>query len=317
MIVCAVASGAAIQLTAAAPPAVTRPALTLQGAKQVIAAAAVEAKKNHASGVIAVVDDGGHLIALERLDNTFPAGATISIGKARTAALFRKPTKFFEDVIKNGRTAMTALPSELFTPLQGGIPLMVDGQVVGGVGVSGASSAQQDEEFAIAGAQALSKTEPANETVSYSGSETTMATMARPQVTHIQSSEVTAAFAKGMPLVENDRYKVHASRRDKPGQAEVHNDDTDLFYVLEGASTLVTGGTVVGAQTTGDGEIRGSAITGGETRTLKKGDVIVIPAGVPHWFKEIAAGGPFVYYTVKVTTGSATMHQATAATTQR
>src|SRR5262245_43983627 len=115
--------------------------LTLEGAKKVIAAADAEAKRiNAPGGVGAVVDDGGNLIALERLDGTFSAGANISIGKARTAVLFKKPTKFFEDVIKNGRTAMVTV--EHFTPLQGGIPIFVDGQVVGGVGVSGASSAQ-------------------------------------------------------------------------------------------------------------------------------------------------------------------------------
>jgi glc operon protein GlcG len=127
--------------------------LNLDGAKRVIAAAQAEARKNNATGVVAVVDDGGNLIALERLDGTFAAGANISIGKARTAVLFKKPTKFFEDVIKNGRTAMVTI--ENFTPLQGGIPILVDGQVVGGVGVSGAASAQQDEELAIAGAASI------------------------------------------------------------------------------------------------------------------------------------------------------------------
>src|SRR6266567_3543958 len=127
--------------------------LTIDGARKVIAAAVGEAKKlNAPGGVIAVVDDGGHLMALERLDGTFAAGSNISIGKARTSVLFKRPTKVFEDIIKNGRTAMVALPDSLFTPLQGGIPIIVDGQIVGGVGVSGASSAQQDEEIAIAGA---------------------------------------------------------------------------------------------------------------------------------------------------------------------
>src|SRR6266511_4599494 len=131
--------------------------LTIEGAKQVIAAAVANAKKSNApGGVIAVVDDGGNLMALERLDGTFAAGANISIGKARTAVLFKRPTKVFEDIIKNGRTAMVALPDSLFTPLQGGIPIVVDGQIVGGVGVSGASSAQQDEELAIAGANVFS-----------------------------------------------------------------------------------------------------------------------------------------------------------------
>ena len=139
---------------AVAPAQVTqKKTINLDGARRVIAAAQAEAKKSNATGVVAVVDDGGNLIALERLDGTFAAGANISIGKARTAVLFKKPTKFFEDVIKNGRTAMVTI--EHFTPLQGGIPILVDGQVVGGVGVSGASSAQQDEELAIAGAAAV------------------------------------------------------------------------------------------------------------------------------------------------------------------
>jgi uncharacterized protein GlcG (DUF336 family) len=136
---------------------VQKKGLTLDGAKKVIAAAVAEAKsKNAPGGAIAVVDDGGNLIAVERLDNTFAAGAAISIGKARTAVLFKRPTKFFEDVINKGRTAMTTLAD--FTPLQGGIPIIVDGQIIGAVGVSGAASAQQDEELAIAGANALATT---------------------------------------------------------------------------------------------------------------------------------------------------------------
>jgi len=133
---------------------VQKKSLTLDGAKKVIAVAVAEAKsKNAPGGAIAVVDEGGNLVAVERLDNTFAAGANISIGKARTAVLFKRPTKFFEDVINKGRTAMTTLND--FTPLQGGIPIIVDGQIIGAVGVSGAASAQQDEELAIAGANAL------------------------------------------------------------------------------------------------------------------------------------------------------------------
>ena len=135
---------------------VEKKTLTIDGAKRVIAGAVAYAKKvNAPGGVIAVVDDGGNLMALERLDGTIAAGANISIGKARTAALFKRPTKVFEDTIKNGRTALVALPDAFFTPLQGGIPITIDGQIVGGVGVSGAASAQQDEEMAIAGANAI------------------------------------------------------------------------------------------------------------------------------------------------------------------
>ncbi|HEY7163927.1 MAG TPA: heme-binding protein [Candidatus Binatia bacterium] len=133
---------------------VEKKGLTLAGARQVIAAAVAEAKnKNAPGGAIAVVDEGGNLVALERLDSTFAAGANISIGKARTAALFKKPTRFFEETINNGRAAMATLSD--FTPLQGGIPIIVDGEIIGAVGVSGAATAQQDEDLAIAGANAL------------------------------------------------------------------------------------------------------------------------------------------------------------------
>ena len=134
----------------------TRRALTLEGAEKVMAAAIAEARRlNAPGGAIAIVDEGGFAVLTARLDNTFPAAATISLGKARTSALFRKPTKFFEDVVNKGRTTMVALPDTLFTPLQGGIPLVVDGETVGAIGMSGASSAAQDEEIALAGAQAL------------------------------------------------------------------------------------------------------------------------------------------------------------------
>src|SRR5256884_5514996 len=147
----------ALSATIAGAQIAEKKVLTLEGARRVIAAAEAEAKKvNAPGGVIAVVDDGGNLMALERLDATFSAGANISIGKARTAVMFKKPTRFFEELINasgKGRTVMTAL--ENFTPLIGGIPITVDGQIVGGVGVSGAASADQDEKLAIAGANAF------------------------------------------------------------------------------------------------------------------------------------------------------------------
>jgi len=143
---------ACVPLRAEAEPTANKKTLSLEGAKAAIAAAVAEAKRTGATGVIAVVDDGGNLMALERIDGTFAAGANISIGKARTAVLFKRPTRVFEEAIAKGRFAMTAVD---FTPLQGGVPIVIDGQVVGGIGVSGASSAQQDEEFALAGANAL------------------------------------------------------------------------------------------------------------------------------------------------------------------
>lgn len=156
MKISALALGLFIVLAAANSQAQTaaRIGLNLEGAKKVIGAAVAEAKKLNAPGAaIAVVDEGGNLMAVERLDNTFAAGANISIGKARTAAIFKRPTKAFEDIINKGRTAMTSLND--FTPLQGGVPIMVQGQIVGAIGVSGAASAQQDEDLAMAGAAAL------------------------------------------------------------------------------------------------------------------------------------------------------------------
>jgi uncharacterized protein GlcG (DUF336 family)/quercetin dioxygenase-like cupin family protein len=266
----------------------SRKSLTLDGAKKVISAAIAEARlKNAPGGVIAVVDEGGNLMALERLDGTFTAGANISIGKARTAVMFKRPTKFFEDLIRNGRTPMIALPD--FTPLQGGVPIELDGRVIGGVGVSGAASAQQDEELAIAGANAI-------KTLTAHASDES-----QPAVAYFDSKTVAVAFDKGSVLVGGSpgrNYMVHASRREKPGMAEVHTWDTDVIYVLEGEATFVTGGAVIDSKTIEPGEIRGASIEGGETRKLVKGDVITVANGTPHLFKEIR--GPFLYYVVKV-----------------
>ncbi len=273
--------------------------LTLDGARKVIAATVAEAQRlNAPGGAIAVVDEGGNLLALERLDGSFAASANISIGKARTAALFKLPTRKFEDVIKGGRTPMIALGGDLqnFTPLQGGIPLMWEGKVVGAIGVSGAASAQQDEDLAIVGAKSLESMQ-----MSDAGMNGHML-----PVTYLDSKTVKAAFGKGAVLVGEDEkmmhaarnYMVHASHRDQAGIAEIHTLDTDIVYVLEGTATLVTGGTAVEPKTIAPNELRGKYIEGGETRKLVPGDVVIIPDNVPHWFKEVSA--PFNYYVVKV-----------------
>jgi glc operon protein GlcG len=127
----------------------TKKVLTLGMAKKLVAAAEAEAKKRGATVVIAVVDDGGQLILLERLDDTQVASVEVAMGKARTAAIFRRPSKVFEDQVKNGRVAALALPGA--TPLQGGIPITVEGKVIGAIGASG-NSPQEDEEIALAGA---------------------------------------------------------------------------------------------------------------------------------------------------------------------
>lgn len=122
-------------------------------------------------------------------------------------------------------------------------------------------------------------------------------------VTYLPGDAVAVAFAKGQPLVEVENYKVHASRRDGPGEAEVHEADTDIIHVLTGAATFVTGGTVVDGRTVAPEEVRGLALTGGEVRALAAGDVVIVPAGTPHWFRDVPA--PFTYYVVKVRSAGA------------
>jgi glc operon protein GlcG len=121
------------------------------------------------------------------------------------------------------------------------------------------------------------------------------------RVVFFPGAQVDQAFAKGAVLVDGSggrNYMVHASRREAPGMAEVHTLDTDIVYVLKGSATIVTGGAVDAGKNTAADEIRGTGITGGETRKLAAGDAIIIPNGVPHWFKEVQ--GPFLYYVVKV-----------------
>jgi len=127
----------------------TKEVLTLDAAKKIAAVAEAEAKKRGATVVIAVVDDGGYLLVLERLDDAQVASVDVGIAKARTAAIFRRPSKVFEDQIRDGRVAALALTGA--TPLQGGIPIIVHGRVIGAIGVSG-NSPQEDEDIAKVGA---------------------------------------------------------------------------------------------------------------------------------------------------------------------
>lgn len=145
----------AVAAAAAESPAVgSKQVVTLAGARAVAAAAEAAAREQKAAVVIAVVDDGGALVLLERLDGTQIASSDVAIGKARTAAIFRRPSAVFEEQIRSGRAAALALPGA--TPLQGGLPLVVDGQVVGAIGVSG-ETPKQDEDIARAGVAALAQ----------------------------------------------------------------------------------------------------------------------------------------------------------------
>jgi glc operon protein GlcG len=273
---------------AAAQVASVKPVLGLNDAKEIMQAAVVYARDHNApGGAIAIVDDGGDLVLLERLDDTFAAAPAIATGKARTAAMFRKPTRDFEKLVNEGRTTMVTLPEiTWFTPLQGGVPIKIAEHVVGAIGVSGAASAQQDDEIAQAA-------------IDFFAANTQASAVTEKVITFVDAAAVKQAFAKGAPLVENHEFKVHASRRDSPGEAEIHKRDTDIFYVQEGSARFVTGGELIAPRTVAPGEIRGTAIKGGMARSLKKGDVMVIPSGVPHWFQRVSP--PFVYYVVKST----------------
>ena len=132
----------------------TRPALTLDDCMKMMAAAEAEAKKNSWNVAIAILDDGGHLLHFIRMDGATPANAGIAVEKGRTAAFSRRSSGKWQEIVKGGRTEMLKMPGIL--PVQGGMPIIVDGACVGGVGVSGVQS-HQDEQIAQAGIDALLK----------------------------------------------------------------------------------------------------------------------------------------------------------------
>jgi len=129
-------------------------ALTLEAAKKVAAAAEAEAKKNNWQMVIAIVDDGGHLVYLQRLDDTQYGSVGVATTKAQSAMAFKRPTKGMEDALAGGRMAILGIPG--FIPSEGGVPLVMDGKIIGAVGVSG-GTAPQDGQVGRAGAAALTK----------------------------------------------------------------------------------------------------------------------------------------------------------------
>jgi glc operon protein GlcG len=262
---------------------VNRPTLTSDGAKA-IASSAIRYAHDHAApgAAIAIVDAGGVLLYAERIDGTFQNAANISIGKARTAVLFGKPTRVFEDIVNKGRYAMLSVPEiASFTPLMGGVPIEIGGQVAGAIGVSGAASAVQDDEIASAAAAEFSTQHAVNAA----------------SVTVVPRATVEAGFGKDARLLSGEGFRVEASHRTGPGEAEVHLHDTDIFYVLKGSADLVVGGNVTAEHALSEGELRGEGIEGGEVRHIGAGDVMVIPRGVPHWFRKVET--PFTYYVVK------------------
>lgn len=122
------------------------------------------------------------------------------------------------------------------------------------------------------------------------------------EVKYFSSADVKAAFDKGATLVPGDgrNYKVIGGKHDTPGKAELHTRDTDVFYVVDGTATFVTGGKIVNPKSTAPEEVRGDSIEGGQDHQLTKGDVIVIPAGTPHWFKSVQVPPTVFYFVVKI-----------------
>jgi uncharacterized protein GlcG (DUF336 family) len=131
----------------------TKPFLTLEDAKKIAAAAEAEAVANKWNVVITIVDDGGHLLWLQRMDGAAPISSQIAAQKAKTAALGRRESKIYEDMINNGRVSFLSAP-ELQGMLEGGVPVVVDGHTIGAVGVSGVKSSE-DAQIAKAGIAAL------------------------------------------------------------------------------------------------------------------------------------------------------------------
>lgn len=125
-----------------------------------------------------------------------------------------------------------------------------------------------------------------------------VAIFAADPVTYVPKEKVAEALAKGGSLVSAPDLSVSASHRTGAGQVEVHDKETDIFYVVDGHAVVVTGGKMTGGKNTKPGQWIGTGVEGGQEHHLSKGDVFVIPAGTPHWFKEVP--GPISYYVVKV-----------------
>jgi glc operon protein GlcG len=156
VVMLAVALLAVVAVDAQGPPPPYGSAITLDQAKKVLAGAEAEAKKNNWNVVISIVDTGGQLVAMQRLDNTQFGSIDVARDKAYSAVAFRRPTKAFQDAVAQGGENLRILKIGGASPLEGGIPIVVDGKIIGGVGVSGVTS-QQDAQIARAGIEALAK----------------------------------------------------------------------------------------------------------------------------------------------------------------
>jgi glc operon protein GlcG len=260
-------------------------ALTYEGARLAAEAAGAAAAERGVSPVISAVDAGGALMYLVRPDSAQVASVEVTTDKARTAAIYRRPSKDFEDQASGGRPS--ALHLARAVPLQGGVPIESYGVVIGAIGVSGATDADEDRELAELGAQALQEAIAARA----NGGNTDAAA-------HFPASAVNEKFRAGGLLLDTDTYKIDAGRREGPGEVEYHERVVDVMHVVSGRATVVTGGSMVDPREVAPGELRAAAVEGGRQRELSEGDVLAIPSGVPHQFTDVS--DPFLYFVVKV-----------------
>ena len=255
------------------------PALTYEGARRAAEAAGAAAAARGVSPVVSAVDAGGALMYLVRPDSAQVASVEVTTDKARTAAIYRRPSKDFEDQASGGRPS--ALHLARAVPLQGGVPIEHDGEVIGAIGVSGATDADEDRELAEIGARSLEA-----------------AIAVRNGASHFPSAAVEERFRDGGLLLDEPGYKIDAGRREAPGEVEYHENTVDVMHVIQGAATVMTGGSMVDPREVSPGELRAAAAEGGEPHRLGEGDVLAIPNGVPHQFTEVS--DPFLYFVVKV-----------------
>jgi glc operon protein GlcG len=259
--------------------ATTAPALSAVEARKAADTVASECARRGVSPVCAVVDAGGDLMFIWRPDGAQVASVGVATDKARTAAIYRRPSRDFEEQASGGRAS--ALHLARAVPLQGGMPVVRDGHVIGAVGVSGASSADEDQELAVLGADALSADDGSHNGAAF-----------------FDGQAVMRRFATGGLLLDAGAYKLDAGRRESPGEVEYHAHTVDVMHVVQGTATVLTGGEMEGVRSAGDGELRADSMSGGHPHELAAGDVLAIPAGVPHQFTRVS--DPFLYFVVKV-----------------
>jgi glc operon protein GlcG len=270
---------------AAAELSVTEvPALTYEGARVAAEAAGAVAAERGVAPVISAVDAGGALMYLVRPDSAQVASVEVTTDKARTAAIYRRPSKDFEDQASGGRPS--ALHLARAVPLQGGVPIEHNGEVIGAIGVSGATDADEDRELAEIGARSAEATVAARSNGSANGAE------------HFPAAAVEERFRTGGLLLDERGYKIDAGRREAPGEVEYHEDAVDVMHVVQGTATVITGGSMVDPREVAPGELRAAKVDGGESHELREGDVFAIPNGVPHQFTKVS--DPFLYFVVKV-----------------